>query len=225
MAWVAFDRAVKCVERLGLKGPAARWRCVCDRIHDEVLAKGYDRKRNTFVRAYGSKHLDASLLLLPQLGFLPPSDRRIKGTIAAIERELVRDGFVMRYDTDASVDGLPPGEGAFLACTFWLADAHTMCGRHRDAKRLFERLLKIRNDLGLLSEEYDVRAKRLVGNFPQAFSHIALINTALNLRRIAPPAEQRADRTPEQVDRGARRRSAPKTKSRRTPATRRRRNQ
>jgi GH15 family glucan-1,4-alpha-glucosidase len=203
---------VKNVERLGLKGPAARWRRVCDRIHDEVLAHGYDRKRNTFVRAYGSKHLDASLLLLPQLGFLPPNDRRIRGTVAAIERELVRDGFVMRYDSAEASDGLPPGEGAFLACSFWLADAYTMCGRHRDAKRLFERLLKIRNELGLLSEEYDVKAKRLVGNFPQAFSHIALINTALNLRRIAPPAEQRADRTAEQVDRG-RRNPRPRKKS------------
>ncbi len=211
MAWVAFDRAVKCVERLGLKGPAARWRRVCDRVHDEVLAKGYDLTRNTFVRAYGSTHLDASLLLLPQLGFLSPNDRRIRGTVAAIERELVRDGFVMRYDTDSSDDGLPPGEGAFLACSFWLADAYTMCGRHRDAKRLFERLLNIRNDLGLLSEEYDVSAKRLVGNFPQAFSHIALINTALNLRRIAPPAEQRADRATENVDRGERK--APARKS------------
>ena len=204
MAWVAFDRAVKSVQRLGLKGPVARWRRICDRIHREVLAKGYDRKRNTFVRAYGSPHLDASLLLLPQLGFLPPNDRRIKGTVAAIERELVRGGFVMRYDTEQSDDGLPPGEGAFLACSFWLADAYTMCGRHADAKRLFGRLLKIRNELGLLSEEYDVKAKRLVGNFPQAFSHIALINTALNLRRIAPPAEQRADRTAKQVDRGRR---------------------
>jgi GH15 family glucan-1,4-alpha-glucosidase len=202
MAWVAFDRAVKSVERLGLKGPAARWRRVRDRIHREVLAKGYDRKRKTFVRAYGAEHLDASLLLMPQLGFLPPNDPRIRGTVAAIERDLVRDGFVMRYDTQASDDGLPPGEGAFLACSFWLADAYTMCGRHRDAKRLFERLLGIRNELGLLSEEYDVTAKRLLGNFPQAFSHIALINTALNLRRIAPPAEQRAERSGQQVDAG-----------------------
>ncbi|HKP67310.1 MAG TPA: glycoside hydrolase family 15 protein, partial [Casimicrobiaceae bacterium] len=221
MAWVAFDRAVKSVERLGLKGPVARWRRVCDRVHDEVMAKGYDRKRNTFVRAYGSPHLDASLLLLPQLGFLSPNDRRIKGTVAAIERELVRDGFVMRYSTDLSDDGLPPGEGAFLACSFWLADAYTMCGRHRDAKRLFERLLKIRNELGLLSEEYDVKAKRLVGNFPQAFSHIALINTALNLRRIASPAEQRADRTTTQVDRGQRksaRKASPKSsRARKSP--------
>jgi GH15 family glucan-1,4-alpha-glucosidase len=139
---------------------------------------------------------------MPQLGFLPPDDKRIRGTVAAIEGDLVRDGFVMRYDTEASDDGLPPGEGAFLACSFWLADAYTMCGRHRDAKRLFERLLRIRNDLGLLSEEYDVGAKRLLGNFPQAFSHIALINTALNLRRIAPPAEQRAERSGQQVDAG-----------------------
>ncbi|HEY6984847.1 MAG TPA: glycoside hydrolase family 15 protein [Rhodanobacteraceae bacterium] len=195
MAWVAFDRAVKSVERLGLKGPVARWRKVRDRIHREVLDKGYDRKRKTFVRAYGSEHLDASLLLMPQLGFLPPNDPRIKGTVAAIERDLVRNGFVLRYDTEKSNDGLPPGEGAFLACSFWLADAYCMCGRQRDAKRLFERLLKIRNELGLLSEEYDVKTKRLVGNFPQAFAHIALINTALNLTRecTEKPIEQRSE--------------------------------
>ncbi|HEY6940120.1 glycoside hydrolase family 15 protein [Dokdonella sp.] len=207
MAWVAFDRAVKSVERLGLEGPVSRWRRLRARIHREVCSKGYDRRRGTFVRAYGSRDLDASLLLMPQLGFLPPDDPRIAGTVAAIERDLVRRGFVLRYDSAAADDGLPVGEGAFLACSFWLADAYTMLGRHRDAKRLFERLLAIRNDLGLLSEEYDVDAGRLVGNFPQAFSHIALVNTALNLRRIAPPAEQRADRSGERVDDGARRSS------------------
>jgi GH15 family glucan-1,4-alpha-glucosidase len=204
MAWVAFDRAVKSVERLGLDGPVAHWRRLRDRIHREVCEKGYDRRRKTFVRSYGSRHLDASLLLMPQLGFLPPRDPRIVGTVAAIERDLVRRGFVLRYDSEAAGDGLPAGEGAFLACSFWLADAYTMLGRRRDAERLFRRLLAIRNDVGLLAEEYDVDAKRLVGNFPQAFSHIALINTALNLRRIAPPAEQRADRSAGQVDAGTR---------------------
>ncbi|HEU4662774.1 MAG TPA: glycoside hydrolase family 15 protein [Dokdonella sp.] len=208
MAWVAFDRAVKSVERIGLDGPVARWRRLRTRIHREVCTKGYDRGRGTFVRAYGSSDLDASLLLMPQLGFLPPDDPRIVGTVAAIERKLVRRGFVLRYDSAEADDGLPAGEGAFLACSFWLADAYTMLGRHRDARRLFERLLAIRNDLGLLSEEYDVDARRLVGNFPQAFSHIALVNTALNLRRIAPPAEQRADRSGERVDDGARGRAA-----------------
>src|SRR6185312_13937415 len=156
--------------------------------------KGFDRARNTFVQSYGSAQLDASLLLLPQLGFLPADDARVLGTVAAIERTLLHDGFVARYDTGTTVDGLPPGEGTFLACTFWLADAYVLTGRMDDARQLFERLLAIRNDVGLLAEEYDVREKCLVGNFPQAFSHVALVNTALNLQQIKPPAEQRADK-------------------------------
>jgi GH15 family glucan-1,4-alpha-glucosidase len=192
MAWVAFDRAIKSVEKLGLDGPLDRWRALRARIHDEVCRKGFDAKRGAFVQAYGSDRLDASLLLLPQLGFLPPSDPRVRGTVAAIERELVRDGFVLRYDTERSLDGLPPGEGAFLACSFWLADAYLLDGRIDEAKRLFRRLLSIRNDLGLLAEEYDPRARRQVGNFPQAFSHVALVNTALNLTNAASPAKQRA---------------------------------
>ena len=194
MAWVAFDRAVKSVEQFGLDGPVDDWRKLRARIHAEICDKGFDQRRGTFVQAFGSRQLDASLLLLPQLGFLPVEDPRVGGTIAAIERELVRDGFVARYDTAKSIDGLPPGEGAFLACTFWLVDAYVLMGRMGEARNLFERLMSIRNDLGLLAEEYDVGARRQVGNFPQAFSHVALVNTALNLHRISPPAEQRAER-------------------------------
>jgi GH15 family glucan-1,4-alpha-glucosidase len=145
-----------------------------------------------FVQTYGSKHLDAGALLIPAVGFLPPEDARVQSTVAAIERRLVRNGFVLRYDTAASEDGLPPGEGAFLACSFWLADAYVLLGRDEDARKLFERLLSLRNDLGLLSEEYDPAAKRLLGNFPQAFSHIALVNTAHNLEREKKPCEQRS---------------------------------
>ena len=194
MVWVAFDRAVKSVEEFGLEGPVDEWRSVREKIHREICEKGFDRARNAFVQSYGSAQLDASLLLLPQLGFLPADDARVIGTVAAIERTLLHDGFVARYDTGRTDDGLPPGEGTFLACTFWLADAYVLTGRMDDARRLFERLLAIRNDVGLLAEEYDVLEKCLVGNFPQAFSHVALINTALNLQQIKPPAEQRADK-------------------------------
>src|SRR5262249_42139834 len=152
-----------------------------------------DAKRNTFTASYGSDHLDASLLLMAQTGFLPSEDSRYIGTVEAIERELLVDGFVMRYNTKVADDGLEPGEGAFLACSFWLADAYISIGRKRDAEKLFNRLLAIRNDLGLLAEEYDPKACRLLGNFPQAFSHVALINTAFNLTRAAKPQEQRAD--------------------------------
>jgi GH15 family glucan-1,4-alpha-glucosidase len=192
MAWVAFDRMIKSAEAFGLPGPVARWKSVREEICNEVLAKGFDRERGTFVQAYGAKELDASLLLLPAVGFLPCRDPRIRGTMAAIERGLVRDGFVLRYDTGATEDGLPPGEGAFLACSFWLADAYILSGRIDDARALFRRLLGLRNDLGLLSEEYDPGVRRLLGNFPQAFSHVALVNTALNLSRADKPAEQRA---------------------------------
>jgi GH15 family glucan-1,4-alpha-glucosidase len=181
MAWVALDRAVKAIEELGFAGPLDRWRSVRDAIHRDVLDKAWDPNRRTFTQSYGSEELDASLLILPQVGFLPPSDPRIIGTVEAIERELVQDGFVLRYPTTPGVDGLPPGEGAFLPCSFWLADALALIGRREEALQLFERLLALRNDVGLLSEEYDVRAGRLVGNFPQAFSHIALLATASNL--------------------------------------------
>jgi GH15 family glucan-1,4-alpha-glucosidase len=192
MTWVAFDRGIKAIEGNGVEGPLDRWRKARRAIHDEVCAQAYDRERNCFVQSYGARVLDASLLLLPTTGFLPASDPRIRGTVEAIERNLLVDGFVHRYDTSAVDDGLPPGEGIFLACSFWLADAYALLGRMEDARTLFERLLALRNDLGLLAEEYDAHAKRLVGNYPQAYSHVALITTAHNLARTTKPAEQRA---------------------------------
>jgi GH15 family glucan-1,4-alpha-glucosidase len=194
MAWLAFDRAIKSAETYKLPGPFDRWRQIRADIHDEVCSRGFNTERNSFMRAYGSKNLDASLLLLPAIGFLPSEDSRIIGTVEAVERELVVDGLVLRYDSASASDGLPAGEGVFLACSFWLADAYLMLGRRDDAVRLFERLLSLRNDLGLLSEQYDPRAKRLVGNFPQAFSHLALVNTASNLSHYQKPAEQRSHR-------------------------------
>ncbi|MBX6425747.1 MAG: glycoside hydrolase family 15 protein [Variibacter sp.] len=193
MAWVAFDRMIKSAQTFGLPGPIERWKAVREEICEDVLRNGYDPDLGSFVQSYGSKELDASLLLLPMVGFLPAKDPRIRGTIAAIERRLLVNGFVLRYDTARSDDGLPPGEGAFLACSFWLADAYAILGRLEDAQRLFERLVGLCNDVGLLSEEYDLRARRLVGNFPQAFSHIALVNTAANLSRAVKPSAQRPD--------------------------------
>jgi GH15 family glucan-1,4-alpha-glucosidase len=192
MAWVAFDRAIKSAETFGLDGPLDEWHTLRDEIFEEVCTKGFDAELGTFVQAYGVKHVDASLLLMPSMGFLPVSDPRVEGTIATIERRLLRDGFVRRYDTQDTDDGLPPGEGAFLACSFWLVDVFIMQNRMADAERMFRRLVALRNDLGLLSEEYDPRAKRLVGNFPQAFSHMALVNSAYNLTRREKPVEQRA---------------------------------
>jgi GH15 family glucan-1,4-alpha-glucosidase len=196
MAWVAFDRAVKIIERLGeqVGGESAieGLRRLRDDIHEDVCRHAFDPALGSFVQAYGSKALDASLLLLPLVGFLPPTDPRIIGTVAAIERRLVVDGFVMRYDTGEVLDGLPPGEGAFLACSFWLADNYILQGRIDEARALFERLLSLRNDVGLLAEEFDPSSSRQVGNFPQAFSHVALVNTAFNLTRAQGPAEQRA---------------------------------
>jgi GH15 family glucan-1,4-alpha-glucosidase len=192
MAWVAFDRGIRGIEQFGLDGPIDRWRSVRQAIHDEVCARGFDPQIGSFVQAYGSKNLDASLLLLPTVGFLPASDPRIRGTVDAVERRLLVDGFLLRYDPAASADGLPGAEGAFLACSFWLADAYVLMNRMDDARLLFERLLGLRNDVGLLAEEYDTRAARLVGNYPQAFSHIALVNTAHNLSRAAKPAAQRS---------------------------------
>ena len=194
LAWVAFDRAILAVEEHGLEGPVERWRTLRDEIHRDVCDKAYDATRNTFTQYYGGTELDASLLQIPLLGFLPTTDPRVAGTIAAIEDELLEDGFLHRYRTREHVDGLPPGEGAFLACSFWLADAYLLLNRPADARRLFERLLALRNDVGLLSEEYDARQRRLVGNFPQAFSHVALVNTAHNLARATKPAEQRSAR-------------------------------
>ena len=193
MAWVAFDRAVRTVEEFGLEGPVDRWRVLRERVHREVCAKAFDPELGSFVQSYGSKEVDASLLLLPLVGFLPAEDPRINGTVAAVEERLLKDGFVARYDTRSTVDGLPGNEGAFLACSFWLADNYVLQGRHEDARRLFERLLALRNDVGLLAEEYDPRARRQVGNFPQAFSHVALVNTAHNLTRAFGPAQHRAE--------------------------------
>jgi GH15 family glucan-1,4-alpha-glucosidase len=192
MAWVAFDRAIKSAKAFNLEGPLDRWRQVCREIHDEVCDRGFDPELGSFVRSYGSKDLDASLLLLPMAGFLPPSDPRVRGTIDAIERKLLVDGLVRRYNTAESEDGLPSDEGVFLACSFWLVDAYVLLDRKDDARRLFERLLTIRNDVGLLSEEYDPKTGHLLGNFPQALSHIALVNSAFNLIEAAKPAKQRS---------------------------------
>jgi GH15 family glucan-1,4-alpha-glucosidase len=192
MVWVAFDRALRDAERFNLAAPVAHWRAERERIHREVCERGYDVQRQCFVQAYGSTQLDASLLLISTLGFLPAGDARVQGTLRAIEAHLVRDGFVMRYDTATTEDGLPPGEGVFLACSFWLADAYAHCGRAREAHELFERMLGLANDVGLLAEEYDTRQRRLVGNFPQAFSHLSLISTAFNLAAAQKPAEQRS---------------------------------
>jgi GH15 family glucan-1,4-alpha-glucosidase len=183
MAWVAFDRAILIAKKLRTKVPIERWKKLRDTIHEEICRKAFDKEKNAFVQYYGAKHLDAALLLMPIVGFLPATDRRVRGTIEAIERELMDGGFVLRYDTEIVQDGLPPGEGAFLACSFWMVSALKAIGREQDARTLFNRLLALRNDLGLLSEEYDVDRKRLVGNFPQAFSHISLINAAFDLER------------------------------------------
>ena len=185
MAWVAADRAVKAIDRFGLPGPAARWHALREDIRRDILTHGYDADRGTFTQYYGSRELDAALLMMPLVGFLPPDDPRVRGTVAAIEGELLQDGFVQRYTQvpGQTVDALPAGEGAFLACTFWLADNYALQGRHEQAREVFERLLDLRNDVGLLSEEYDPKAGRLVGNFPQAFSHVPLIDTARTLSR------------------------------------------
>jgi GH15 family glucan-1,4-alpha-glucosidase len=194
MAWVAFDRAVKSVEQFGLHADRAdRWRAARDEIHGQVCREGFHPGRNAFVQSYGSDQLDASLLMIPLVGFLPVTDPRVVGTVEAIRRDLMRDGFVHRYDTRSSVDGLPPGEGVFLPCTAWLADNLALLGRHEEACALFDRLLAACNDVGLLSEEYDPSSGWLLGNFPQAFTHVSLVNTARNLGRASHegPAEQR----------------------------------
>ena len=187
MAWVAFDRAIKDVEVFGLDGPVEHWRQTRDAIHAQVCTAGYDARRNTFVQSYGSSHLDASLLLIPQVGFLPPEDSRVRGTVEAIERTLIVDGLVLRYSTATDVDALPPDEGTFLPCSFWLADALVLIGRREEGEALFERLLGLSNDVGLLSEEYDPRDRHMLGNFPQALTHMALVNTA---RLLSIPAQQ-----------------------------------
>jgi GH15 family glucan-1,4-alpha-glucosidase len=181
MAWVAFDRAIKAVERFGMSGPAKRWKVLRDAIHGEICAKAFDSTVGAFMQSYGSPHLDAATLMIPLVKFLPASDPRVAGTVRAIEKGLMQDGLVLRYLTEARVDGLPPSEGTFLICSFWLADNYALMGRLEEAQTLFERLLALRNDLGLLSEEYDPITRRFLGNFPQAFSHVGLINTAFNL--------------------------------------------
>ena len=192
MAWVAFDRAIRDVEQLGFDAPVDRWRAIRDEIHDEVCSRGYDTDPGAFTQIYGSDRLDAALLLIPLVGFLPVEDERVQGTISAIERELMRDGLLARYRNDERVEGLPGEECAFLACTFWLADCHALSGRRDRAREIFEGLLSLRNDVGLLSEQYDVAAGRMVGNFPQAFSHVSLIDTARNLHAtLEGPAERR----------------------------------
>jgi GH15 family glucan-1,4-alpha-glucosidase len=192
MAWVAMDRAVQDAEQFGLTGPVDRWRALRAEIHQEVCEQAFDETRGTFVQYYGGKTLDASLLTMTLVGFLDPGDVRARGTIAAIERELLHAGYVQRYSVEPEVDGLPPGEGAFLLCTFWLADNYVLMGRLNEARAVFERLLQIRNDVGLLSEEYDPVARRLLGNFPQAFSHVGLVNTARNLATAGPAEDRRS---------------------------------
>jgi GH15 family glucan-1,4-alpha-glucosidase len=195
MCWVAFDRGVKIARHLGIHEPIDRWQKICDEIRAEVCARGFDPKRGTFTQSYGSRELDAAALRIPLVGFLPADDPRVIGTVRAIERDLMRDGLVLRYANGPSgaVDGIAEPEGAFLACSFWLVDCQARMGRADEAAQLFERLLALRNDVGLLSEEYDPRRRRQLGNFPQGFSHLALIDAAYNLTPDQPnPAEDRA---------------------------------
>jgi GH15 family glucan-1,4-alpha-glucosidase len=187
MAWVAFDRAVKTVEQQGHEGPVERWRRLRDEIHAEVCREGFDPMRGAFTQSYGSRKLDAALLLIPLVGFLPVDDERVVGTVDAIQRELDRDGFVSRYVADSeAADGLPPEEGVFLPCTLWLAECLALLGRHAEAQETFERVLAICNDLGLVAEEYDPDDGRQLGNFPQAFTHLAIVNTAFCLSETHP---------------------------------------
>jgi GH15 family glucan-1,4-alpha-glucosidase len=195
MAWVALDRAILSAEKFALRGGVERWRQVRDKIHRDICQKAYSPELGSFTQSYGSKELDAALLLIPQVGFLPCTDPRVRGTIEAIEKHLMPQGLVLRYKTEKVDDGFPAGEGAFLACSFWMVSALYMLGRTHDAKRMFDHLLSLRNDVGLLAEEYDIEAKRQVGNFPQALSHIALINTAFQFTHTSIPGQQRAARS------------------------------
>jgi GH15 family glucan-1,4-alpha-glucosidase len=194
MAWVFFDRAVKTIDEFGMGGEEGRrllphLGALRDRIHAEICGRGFNPRVQAFTQSYGSEVLDASVLLIPQFGFLSAIDPRMRSTVAAIEKDLLRDGFVLRYDTRHGTDGLPGSEGAFLACTFWLADNYAFSGRIKEAESLFERLLSLRNHLGLLSEEYDSKLQRQIGNFPQAFSHLALIQTAQNIENMSARGE------------------------------------
>jgi GH15 family glucan-1,4-alpha-glucosidase len=195
MSWVAYDRGIRAVEEFGLAGPVARWRAMRDAIRDDILTNGWNDKRQSFVQSYGDDTLDASMLLIPIVGFLPPEDPRVVSTVDAIQRELTQDGLVQRYHTHEARDGLPGTEGTFLVCSFWMVDALAMIGRRDEAEELFERLLAMRNDLGLLAEQYDPVARRQLGNFPQAFSHVGIVNSANNLSSHAGPAELRAERS------------------------------
>jgi GH15 family glucan-1,4-alpha-glucosidase len=193
MAWVALDRAIQGIEQFGLEGPLERWKKLRADIADEIINRAFNAEKNSFVQYFGGTSLDGALLMMPLVGFLPPSDSRVQGTVEAIVKELSYDGFIRRYTPNSDVDGLPGVEGVFLPCTFWLADNYAMMGRMAEAKKLFQRLLSIRNDVGLLAEEYDPKAGRLLGNFPQAFTHVSLINTAWNLEHaVKGPAEHRA---------------------------------
>jgi GH15 family glucan-1,4-alpha-glucosidase len=192
MAWVAFDRAVKAVESFHLEGPVDRWRALRDRVHSEVMHHGFNRQRNAFIQYYGSDHLDASLLMMPLVGFIEASDLRMVSTVAAIERELMQEGFVRRYLPRHEIEHLPDGEGAFLPCSFWLADNYALAGRAAKARAMFERLVSVCNDVGLIAEEYDPAEKRQLGNFPQAFTHVSLINSACNVTLARGPAHHRA---------------------------------
>jgi GH15 family glucan-1,4-alpha-glucosidase len=202
MAWVAYDRAVKAVEDFGLSGPVEEWRRLCDAIRADILHNGWSERRKSFIQSYESDALDAALLQIPLVGFLPPEDPRVVSTVEAIRRELAEDGLLLRYRRTETDDGVAGREGTFLVCSFWLADALCMIGRLDEAADLFERLLSLRNDLGLLAEEYDPSARRQLGNFPQAFSHVGIANTAHNLASARGPAAQRADRAePERLGR------------------------
>jgi len=194
MAWVAVDRAIKEAERYSLQAPLVRWRKLRARMHAQICRRGFDASRHTFVQYYGATGVDASLLVIPLVGFLPSSDSKVRGTLAAVQRELMDGGLLARYRNAPGVDGLPQGEGRFLACSFWLADNLALAGRRSAAEAMFERLLALRNDVGLLAEEYDPRAGRQLGNFPQALTHVALINTARNLTRRGGPSEHRSRR-------------------------------
>jgi len=193
------DRAIKDFERFRLAGPLDQWRALRDKIHENVCQNGFNSVVGTFVQSYGSTALDASLLLIPLVGFLPASDPRVVATVEAIERKLVVDGFVLRYDLQKTDDGLSGDEATFLLCSFWLVDCLIMMGRRDDALHLFNRLLDVRNDLGLLAEEYEPHSRRQLGNFPQAFSHIGLVNSAVNLSRAIAPLSQRTDSEPSEV--------------------------
>ncbi|HTY54227.1 MAG TPA: glycoside hydrolase family 15 protein, partial [Candidatus Binataceae bacterium] len=192
MAWVALDRAIKALDDERKQGPLERWRKVRDQIHRDICTRGFDRQRNAFVQYYGTDELDASLLMIPLVGFLPPHDPRVVGTVEAIQRELVSDGLVMRYRSQSNVDGLPAGEGVFLPCSFWMVDNLVIAKRRREARRMFERLAALCNDVGLISEEYDPVSDRMLGNFPQAFTHVSLVNSVHNLSRVEGPAHDRS---------------------------------